>query len=228
MSETLIQLSILVLACVYIGLLLGKRSGNKEVSKRVEEERAKLKEQVEKEHTELASELHGELSKVRESIIQSAHAYQNVVSTLGEKLAPWDEVQKSLSVDKQGELPLLIVEGSVESKTESDKSKSNNVSDTSVQNQDNAPKHNEEDSEVGSEVEVEGPSLGEKAAQLIKEDRAASQIQKQPVAKAVEPEAASSADSLKVADEEDTQGSSKESETKPVDKIPQGAARFAH
>lgn len=212
MSETLINLSLVVLACIYIGLLLGKRSSRKELSARVEQEREKIKAEVKKEHTELAVELHGELSKVRDSIIQSAHAYQNVVNAIGEKLAPWEEVQKSLSDDAKKELPLLIVEGVSEQ--------------TAAAEQESAE---QESAERGSSSENEGPSLQEKAAQLVKEDRAASLTQKSSSSPSDE-EVMTTDDSSEMSQRSQQSSASQEGETeaKPEPKTPNGAARFAH
>lgn len=156
MFEIWFQLAVVVIACLAIGILLGKRFGGGNVDARVAAEREKMRQEVEAEHKQLAVELHGELSKVRESIIQSAQAYQNVVKSIDEKLAPWQEIQQSLeTVSSAGELPYLIVEASSTGDAEDNESKA-------------------QGSAEAQDGEEEGPSLQEKAAQLVREDREAS------------------------------------------------------
>ena len=84
MNEIIINFALVVVASVYCGVLIGKRSLRKEIDKAVGKtlEKVREKEQV------LAAELHGELGKVRESIIASARAYQNAVRAVETKLTP--------------------------------------------------------------------------------------------------------------------------------------------
>jgi hypothetical protein len=119
MFESLFTLTIVVAASVYIGVLLGRKNSRSLAKQLVLQERERVRAEVKQEQTQIAADLHGELAKVRDSIIQSAHAYQSVVKTIGDKLAPWDEVQKALQIENPKDIPLLIAEEPVvENKSE--------------------------------------------------------------------------------------------------------------
>lgn len=106
--STIFTLGLIIAACLYIGILLGKKRAEETLELRVEIEREKIRQQVKEQQTTLAVELHGELAKVRDSIVQSAHAYQHVVNAIDAKLAPWEDVQKALQIENPRDLPLLI------------------------------------------------------------------------------------------------------------------------
>lgn len=82
------------LACLLLGFAIGRLTAklrtSKEVKDAFEEGRKNSQEESQREKAEISSELEHELLKVRESIIQSAKAYENTVKIVQEKLQPKD------------------------------------------------------------------------------------------------------------------------------------------
>jgi hypothetical protein len=104
MQELILQQSLLVsigalLFGLLFGLFLGRRSERSKVEGRINEAYEKAQEQAQVEKINLASELHVELDKVRESIIKSAEAYQGAVNSIDSKLSSKDIPSNKPAID---------------------------------------------------------------------------------------------------------------------------------
>lgn len=84
MTQVVINFALIIIASMYCGVMIGRRGAKKDVEKAV----AQTLKEVEVKERQLASDLQGELGKIRDSIITSARAYQNAVRAIEDKLAP--------------------------------------------------------------------------------------------------------------------------------------------
>lgn len=126
MQELILEQSLLVsvgalLFGLLFGLLIGRSSERKKVEGRINEAYQKAQEQAQIEKANLATELHVELDKVRESIIQSAEAYQEAVNSIDSKLSAdsnrKDKPAIDVSVRANLEAPTEVVTETVQAQT---------------------------------------------------------------------------------------------------------------
>jgi hypothetical protein len=105
----------LSLAWLLFGFLIGRLYSRTSISKKIEEAVAKqkieLEENAAKEKAEISAQLGQELFKVRDSIIQSAKAYESTVKIIQEKLQPNESMEQLLIVGKnESQLALELQE----------------------------------------------------------------------------------------------------------------------
>ena len=95
---------------MYFGVIIGRQGNRKLFDEKVQAATEEAEQQAKQQQKELAVELHGELSKIRNSIVESAQAYQSVVKAVGEKLVPLEDMAEVLGADKKTQLPLFADE----------------------------------------------------------------------------------------------------------------------
>lgn len=110
MDEVVVNLALVILASVYFGIIIGRQGNRKAIEKKVQDIARKVKEEAKQEQQDLAVDLHTELYRIRESIVDSAHAYQSAVKAVGDKLVPFEEVAGLLNNVSQHQLPLILDE----------------------------------------------------------------------------------------------------------------------
>ncbi len=109
MQELILQQSLLVsvgalLFGLLFGLLLGRRSERGKLQGRIDEVQKKAREEAQLEKANLATELHVELDKVRDSIIKSAEAYQQAVHSIDSKLSPDSSRKEAIDINVRANL----------------------------------------------------------------------------------------------------------------------------
>ena len=119
MTEIILNLSLIILASMYFGVIIGRQGNRKAFEQKVQEASEKAENSAKQKQKELAGELHGELSKIRDSIIDSAQAYQSAVQAVGEKLVPLEDLAEQLGPEEKIQLPLFAGTPGAESGTPS-------------------------------------------------------------------------------------------------------------
>ena len=86
MEEILLYLGLIVIASVVLGIVIGRDMARGHVEADLDRVYEKAKEESRTEKANLSRDLQEELGKIRESILNSALAYQNAVKTVYESL----------------------------------------------------------------------------------------------------------------------------------------------
>lgn len=128
MLEIVVYLVLIALVSMLIGVLLGRLSLKSKVDAKVQAAYERAREELKVDRTELAEELTQQLGKIRESILQSAHAYESAVQAVEQKLAVTPQstllhigepLPEQLNLEFRGE-SIVDIEGDDEDSDEED------------------------------------------------------------------------------------------------------------
>lgn len=85
-------------ACVLLGFLVGRIFSKVGISRKIDDavakEKTKIEQDAAKEKAEISAQLGQELFKVRDSIVQSAKAYESTVRIIQERLQPGENMER--------------------------------------------------------------------------------------------------------------------------------------
>ena len=99
---------LLLAAALTVGYLVGRQASRGRIEKAIKSFETKLRAEIEAENKDTAVKMHKELAKIRNGIVDSAHAYQAIVRTIDEKISPWEDVAGVIGSTDSHALPLVI------------------------------------------------------------------------------------------------------------------------
>ena len=117
---------------MYLGLILGRQSPASSLEQVKKETEEKVREELRLKQRDTAVTMHSEMVKIRNSIVDSAQAYQEIVKTIDKEIAPWQEVAALVDDTVTGALPLVIAMAETEDDSESQLEESDIEEDSKI------------------------------------------------------------------------------------------------